>query len=111
MMYSIGIESGKRSDNGKKFVQQAVRRRREVADAGSDMIGRVAMLVAIGALSLILFGACNGKPSIPSVELAAADSFEQPIPVLHDLAGVDQLKVAFNEDEGLPRLVLLLSPT
>ncbi len=110
-MYAIGIESGKRSHNGKKFVKQAVRRRSEVADTGCEMIGRVAILVAIGALSLILFGACNGKPSIPSVELAAADSIEQSRPVLHDLAGVDQLKAAFNEDEGLPRLVLLLSPT
>ncbi len=80
-------------------------------DAGREMINRVAIFLAIGALSLILFGACNGKPSIPSVELAAADSIEQPLPVLHDLTGVDQLKAAFNEDEGLPRLVLLLSPT
>ena len=30
---------------------------------------------------------------------------------LHDLRSVDQLKDRFNDDTGVPRLVLLLSPT
>ena len=30
---------------------------------------------------------------------------------LRDLQSVDQLKVIFNHDSGMPRLVLLLSPT
>lgn len=32
-------------------------------------------------------------------------------PVLRDLAGLEELKEAFNADKGVPRLVLLLSPT
>lgn len=75
------------------------------------MIGQAAMLMAIGVLLLILFGACKGGPSITSVDRAAAESIQPPVPVLHDLASVDQFKAAFNEDEGLPRLILLLSPT
>ncbi len=110
-MYSIGIESGRRLDDGKKFVQQAVRRRSEVADAGSVMIGRVTMLVASGALLLILFGACAGESSISAAAQPTAEPTEQPGPVLHELTGVAQFKAAFNEDEGVPRLVLLLSPT
>ena len=31
--------------------------------------------------------------------------------VLHDLKNVEELKSAFNEDNGNPRLLLLLSPT
>ena len=30
---------------------------------------------------------------------------------LHDLKNVDELKAAFNEDSGKPRLLVLLSPT
>ena len=75
------------------------------------MIGRVAMLVASGVLSLILFGACGGEASISAAEQPTDESIEQPVPVLHDLAGVNQFKAAFNKDDGMPRLVLLLSPT
>ncbi len=73
------------------------------------MIGRAATLMAIGVLLLVFFGACKAGPSIAAVDRAAAESIQQP--VLHDLAGVDQFKAAFNEDEGLPRIILLLSPT
>lgn len=31
--------------------------------------------------------------------------------VLHDLKNVEELKSAFNEDKGNPRLLILLSPT
>ena len=75
------------------------------------MIGRIVTLLAIGMLSLILLGACEGGPSITSVDRAAAESIQHPVPVLYDLTGVDQFKAAFNEDEGLPRIILLLSPT
>ena len=75
------------------------------------MIDRMAKLVAIGAISLILFGACGGEPNILAAGQPTAEAIEQPGPVLHELTGVDQFKVAFNEDEGVPRLILLLSPT
>ena len=75
------------------------------------MIVQVATFVTIGVLSLVLFGACQGGPSISAVDSAAAESADQAVPVLHNLTGVDRFKAAFNEDEGLPRIILLLSPT
>ena len=32
-------------------------------------------------------------------------------PELHQIGSVNDLKTAFNRDQGVPRLVLLLSPT
>ena len=75
------------------------------------MIGRVSKLVAVGVISLILFGACGEESRVQIAEQPTAEPIEQPVPILHDLTGVDQFKAAFNEDEGMPRLILLLSPT
>ncbi len=47
------------------------------------------------------------------IGLAGAATAESPTAGarLRDLQSVDQLKVIFNHDSGMPRLVLLLSPT
>ena len=34
-----------------------------------------------------------------------------PVPVLNELGGVEQFKARFNEDRGVPRVILLMSPT
>ena len=50
---------------------------------------------ALVALAAALACACRGER----------------IPTIEDLAGVDQLKARFNRDAGMPRTVLLVSPT
>lgn len=66
---------------------------------------------------VLLFAACGG--SDPAAGPArGADSAAPPASdtgagrvTLTDLSGVDELKDAFNRDEGVARLVLVLSPT
>ena len=41
----------------------------------------------------------------------APDSSDGDVPVLHDLAAVDEISAVFNQDLGQPRVVLMLSPT
>lgn len=36
---------------------------------------------------------------------------EDPVPVLNDLSTLDELRSAFEQDAGQPRVILLLSPT
>ena len=60
----------------------------------------------IGIIAMLLLGAAcssssQGPPEKPLGSLAA----------LNELRGVDQLKATFNEDEGVPRIILLMSPT
>ena len=43
--------------------------------------------------------------------LALAPQAQGTDPMLNDLRGVDELRTLFNQDAGIPRLVLLLSPT
>jgi hypothetical protein len=47
---------------------------------------------------------------IPSLALAGA-SHLKAAPELRDLRQIDDFKKLFNADKGLPRIVLLLSPT
>ena len=43
--------------------------------------------------------------------LALAPRAQGAEPMLDDLRSVDELRTLFNQDAGVPRLVLLLSPT
>ena len=43
--------------------------------------------------------------------LALAPRAQGADPMLNDLRSVDELRTLFNQDAGVPRFVLLLSPT
>ena len=61
-------------------------------------------VLAIGVM-LLLGAACTSPSASPPQELVG------PVPVLSELGGVDQFKARFNEDTGVPRVILLMSPT
>jgi hypothetical protein len=65
------------------------------------MARRVCLLLLWVCLGLIAAG-CGGSDT----EEASPQSSE-----LVDLTDINQLKTAFNEGEGVPRLIVLLSPT
>lgn len=66
---------------------------------------RLAFLVVIVVL---VAGACGGSDD--DMPRGAVD-YEAAEPALTDLTSVDQLKERFNADQGVPRLILLVSPT
>jgi hypothetical protein len=76
------------------------------------------LILLIWCLVLILtpvFVACGAPPrattttsSIGTVVPAATTA---PVPVLIDLHAPDDLKARFNQDAGVPRIILLVSPT
>ncbi|HJZ49275.1 MAG TPA: hypothetical protein VKE41_18985 [Roseiflexaceae bacterium] len=73
---------------------------------------RVACLVL---LFMLVFAACGAPPpattSAPPASASATHFTATPAPVLTDLHGPDELKAQFNKDSGVPRLILLVSPT
>jgi hypothetical protein len=75
-------------------------------------IPRVACLVLL--FSLVLAG-CGAPPPATTSALPSSTSGTQvaatPAPVLTDLHGPNELKAQFNKDSGVPRLILLVSPT
>ena len=68
------------------------------------LISKRAGLIALGVLGIILLAACG---SVSSEETMTEESPSN----LETLASLDELKVMFNQDEGIPRLLLLMSPT
>ena len=64
------------------------------------------MLVIGGMLALLLVS--RVQPVAPS---HAATPESTPASVLTDIHTIDDLKDRFNQDTGVPRLILLLSPT
>jgi hypothetical protein len=73
---------------------------------------RVRFLVLI--LTLV-FVACGAPPpattSAPPASAALPQATAVPAPVLTDIHGPDDLKARFNQDAGVPRIILLVSPT
>ena len=61
-------------------------------------------MLVIGVMLLLGAACTSASPSPPHEPLG-------PVPVLNELGGVEQLKARFNEDEGVPRVILLMSPT
>ena len=60
----------------------------------------------LGILVMLLLGAaCSSASLSPPREPLG------PVPVLNELGGVEQFKARFNEDGGVPRVILLMSPT
>jgi hypothetical protein len=59
----------------------------------------------LGVLAVVVLASCGGggEPEASSSPAPAAE--------LADVAGVLDLRAAFNRDSGRPRLLLLLSPT
>jgi hypothetical protein len=75
-------------------------------------IPRIACLVLLFTL---VFAGCGAPPpattSAPPSSASATQVTATPAPVLTDLHGPDELKAQFNKDSGVPRLILLVSPT
>jgi hypothetical protein len=69
------------------------------------------------AIVLVVLVAAGGLASAARAYLAEGIDRAQeqlagrPVANLTDLRSIDQFKVAFAEAEGMPRLILLLSPT
>ena len=63
----------------------------------------------------LVFVACGAPPqattSAPPASAATAQATATPAPVLTDLHAPDDLKAYFNQDAGVPRIILLVSPT
>jgi len=72
-------------------------------------------LASVALLLTLVLTACGAQPpattSAPSTNTAGAQVTATPAPVLTDLHGPDELKAQFNKDSGMPRLILLVSPT
>lgn len=67
------------------------------------------MIVLIRLVLLApLFGACG---SVPAASTNTHPSTAVAAPVLTDISSPEELKARFNQDVGMPRIILLVSPT
>jgi hypothetical protein len=76
---------------------------------------RLVPVVYLILLFALIFVACGAPApattSAPPTNTAAIQLAATPVPVLADLHGPNQLKAVFNQDAGMPRIILLASPT
>ena len=63
------------------------------------------LLLAIVLCLVLVGGTAPARPRLGAPVVAAEDA------ALADLDGIDQLRDLFNRRAGVPRLILLLSPT
>jgi len=75
------------------------------------LLPRLASLALLFMLVLTACGAPPASTSATSTSAAGAQLSATPAPVLTDLHGPDELKAQFNKDSGMPRVILLVSPT
>jgi hypothetical protein len=72
-------------------------------------------LANLALLFTLVFVACGAPPpaitSAPPTSASGTQVTATRAPVLTDLHGPDELKAQFNKDSGVPRLILLVSPT
>ncbi len=72
-------------------------------------------LASLALLFTLVFAGCGAPPpattSAPSMNAPGAQVTATLAPVLTDLHGPDELKAQFNKDSGMPRVILLVSPT
>src|SRR5262245_47166538 len=85
-------------------------------DAGGSMEKRmhVPRVACLALLFILVFAGCAAPPattSAPPTSVLGTQVSATPAPVLTDLQGPDELKAQFNQDSGLPRIILLASPT
>jgi hypothetical protein len=74
--------------------------------------GAYAAYLALVALLVVACGAPRATTtSAPPPSATAPSVTATPAPVLTDIHGPDDLKVRFNQDVGVPRIILLVSPT
>jgi hypothetical protein len=72
-------------------------------------------LASLVLLFMLVFAACGAPPpastNAPPSSVSRTQVTATPAPVLTDLHGPDELKAQFNKDSGVPRIILLVSPT
>ena len=74
-------------------------------------IACVRCLILLLTLLFVACGAPSATTSTPAPGAGAAQVTATPAPALTDLNTPEHLKVRFNQDTGVPRLILLVSPT
>jgi len=73
---------------------------------------RARFLTLLLMLVLVACGAPSpATTSAPTARAALAQATATPAPLLTDLHTPDDLKARFNQDAGVPRIILLVSPT
>jgi hypothetical protein len=73
---------------------------------------RARFLALLLTLVLVACGApSTATTSAPTASAALARATATPAPLLTDLHTSDDLKAWFNQDAGVPRIILLVSPT
>jgi hypothetical protein len=71
----------------------------------------IACLVLFVALLFVSCGRAPLATSTPTARAALPQATATPAPALIDLHSPDDLKAQFNQDAGVPRIILLVSPT
>lgn len=71
----------------------------------------IACLMLLFVLLLVSCGTPPATTSFPTARAALPQATATPAPTLTDLHSPDDLKARFNQDTGVPRIILLVSPT
>lgn len=69
------------------------------------------LLISAALLALLLTGCGGGGGGDEAASRPGATGSGSAMGSLRDVASVEEFAALFNEEDGVPRLVLLLSPT